>query len=72
MRKDPADTRAEAHVRTLTKIEEELSGFYGREGLKLNSCRTEADGVALEYLCGETLEACLDSLLERGRNEELE
>lgn len=72
VRKVPTDTRAEAHIKTLPKIEEELSGFYGREGLKLNACRTEADGVVLEYLDGETLEARLDSLLEQGKLEELE
>lgn len=72
MRKVPTDIRAEAHIKTLPKIEEELSGFYGREELKLNACRTEADGAVLEYLDGETLEARLDSLLEQGKLEELE
>lgn len=72
VRKVPTDTRAEAHIKNLPKIEEELSDFYGREGLKLNACRTEADGVVLEYLDGETLEARLDSLLEQGKLEELE
>ncbi len=71
VRKVPTDIRAEAHIKTLPKIEEELSGFYGGEGLKLNACRTEADGAVLEYLDGETLEARLDSLLEQGKLEEL-
>ncbi|MBU5481066.1 methyltransferase [Blautia sp. MSJ-19] len=72
VRKLPADTRAVEHVKNLERISRELSAFYGREGLEMNTCSAEEEGVRLEYLEGETLEERLDSLLEKGKLEELE
>ena len=59
-------------MKNLEKISRELGTFYGREGLELNTCTVENDGVRLEYLQGETLEGRLDELLEAGKTEELE
>ena len=72
VQKLPADQTASGHVKKLEKISRELTTFYGREGLELNSCHAEKDGVRLEYLEGETLEERLDELLEEGKLEELE
>ena len=72
VRKLPADQNASGHVKKLEKISRELTTFYGREGLELNSCYAEEDGVRLEYLEGETLEERLDEFLEEGKLEELE
>ena len=72
VRKLPAESAAEEQVKNLQKICRELTTFYGREGLELNTCTTEPDGVRLEYLTGKTLEERLDELLEAGRIEELE
>jgi len=72
VRKLPTEKTSEEHVKNLEKISRELGTFYGREGLELNTCTVENDGVRLEYLQGETLEGRLDELLEAGKTEELE
>ena len=72
VRKLPAEKVAAEHVKNLEKIARELGTFYGREGLELNTCNIEKDGVRLEYLQGQTLEARMDELLEAGKTEELE
>lgn len=72
VRKLPSDERAAGHVKNLQSIYREMATLYGREGLELNHCSSDEEGVRLEFLHGETLEEYLDKLLEQGRTEELE
>lgn len=72
VRKLPADERAAAHVNNIENIYRELMTLYGKEGLELNHCTSDGDGVRLEFIQGMTLEEYLDKLLEEGRVKELE
>lgn len=49
-----------------------MARIYAKEGLELNQCILEKQGVRLEFLKGKTLEEHLDALVEQGRNEEAE
>lgn len=72
VRKIPETKKAEAHIRNLENIERELTGLYEKEGMELNYCKLEKEGVRLEYLEGTTLEERLDSLLAEGEFQKLE
>ena len=72
VRKVPTETTAEKHVRNLESLSREMARIYAKEGLELNQCILEKQGVRLEFLKGKTLEEHLDALLEQGRNEEAE
>lgn len=72
VKKLPSDERASAHVQNLADIAKKLEKAYEKEGLTVNSCTCENDGVVFEYLEGITLEEKLDTLLEKGKIQELE
>ena len=72
VRKVPTETTAEKHVRNLESLSREMARIYAKEGLELNQCILEKQGVRLEFLKGKTLEEHLDALVEQGRNEEAE
>ena len=72
VRKVPTETAAEAHVKNLESISREMSRIYAKEGLELNQCTLDKQGVQLEFLKGRTLEEHLDIFVKQGRNEEAE
>lgn len=72
VKKVPTDSRAEAHVKNISRIAGVLKEAYEKEGLFANACTRTEDGVQLEYLEGITLEELLDRYVEKGSYEEAE
>ncbi|MDO4272823.1 MAG: hypothetical protein Q4D16_04065 [Eubacteriales bacterium] len=61
-----------AHVDNLLRWYKELTKLYEEIPFACNKCEKSGEGVRLEYVEGQTLEALLDSLLEQGRVDEAE
>ena len=72
VKKVPTETAAEKHVRNLESLSREMAKIYAQEGLELNQCTLDKQGVRLEFLRGKTLEEQLDAFVEQGRDDEAE
>ncbi|MDO5134835.1 MAG: class I SAM-dependent methyltransferase [Eubacteriales bacterium] len=63
--KTPTDACAMEHVRRIHKVGQGLKEAYEKQGLLVNRCQAEEEGVRLEYLEGITLEELLDRRMGR-------
>ena len=72
VKKVPETKEAEKHVNNLEKICEELDKLYEPVGIQVNRCKAQPEAAEFEYLTGVTLEEKLDTLLESGREDQLE
>ena len=72
VKKVPETKEAESHVNGLEKICEELGRLYAAAGIRVNRCKAQPEAAEFEYLTGMTLEEKLDTLLEKGKNDQAE
>lgn len=70
VRKTALYPEGRAHVENLYRWYQELGRIYEAAPFVCNRCEREEGSVRLEYLEGETLEAALDDLLEKGLQDE--
>lgn len=64
VRKSAVTERAEKHIADIERAYHMLSERYAGSRLSVNRCQIDAEGIALEYLDGRTLEEVLDECLE--------
>ena len=72
VKKVPETKEAESHVNRLGKICTELGKLYEPAGIQANHCKAQPEEAEFEYLTGVTLEEKLDTLLENGKENQLE
>lgn len=71
VRKMPAYPEAKTHVEKLLNWEEKLTNKYANTCICMNHGEKQGDGVAFEFVAGETLEEKLDTYYYAGQYDEL-